>query len=130
VDLGVSQLMQRIAQAQDMAAIVERRRRNYFYLLGALRAQSPPLFSQLSPGVCPLFYPLLVKEKAQVMARLCQRGVHTVDFWSEGHRACDLGEFPEVAQLRRTVVEVPCHQDLGPEAMSFVADAVKEALEA
>jgi dTDP-4-amino-4,6-dideoxygalactose transaminase len=128
VDMGMSPLAQRIAQAQDLEGIVERRRRNFFFLLGRLRDVSPPLFNQLPPGVCPLFYPLVVEDKAEVMARLHALGIETIDFWRDFHPACDASAFPEVAQLRRTLVEVPCHQDLTPELMTDVADAVRSAL--
>jgi len=67
VDLGISSLSMRIAQAQDLASIVDARRRNFFYLLGRLRDISPPLFNQLPAGVCPLFYPLAVEDKSEVM---------------------------------------------------------------
>jgi len=128
VDLGMSPLTRRIAQAQDLEGIVERRRRNYFFLLGRLRDVSPPLFNQLPPGVSPLFYPLVVRDKAEVMARLHARGIESIDFWRHFHPACDASAFPEVANLRRSIVEIPCHQDLTPEVMAEVADAVRGAL--
>jgi dTDP-4-amino-4,6-dideoxygalactose transaminase len=128
VDMGMSPLARRIAQAQDLEGIVERRRRNYFFLLGRLRDVSPPLFNQLPPGVSPLFYPLVVKDKAEVMARLHARGIESIDFWRHFHPACDASAFPEVANLRRSIVEIPCHQDLTPEVMAEVADAVRGAL--
>ncbi len=128
VDLGMSAFARRIALAQDHAAIVEARRRNFFFLLGRLREVAPPLFNQLPPGVCPLFYPLVVEEKAEVMARLRARGVETIDFWRHFHPACDAGAFPEVAELRRTVLELPVHQDLTPERMAVVADEVRSVV--
>jgi perosamine synthetase len=129
VDLGMSPLTKRIALSQDLAGIVERRRRNYFLLLGALRGVSAPLFNELPAGVCPLFYPLLVDDKAEVMAKLAVDGIETIDFWRHSHPACELARFPEVAQLRRTVLEIPCHQDLTPETMQRIASAVRRALE-
>jgi dTDP-4-amino-4,6-dideoxygalactose transaminase len=130
VDLGMSPLTKRIALAQDMEGIVERRRRNYFFLLSRLRDVSPPLFNQLPPGVCPLFYPMVVEDKAEVMARLHAKGIDAIDFWRRFHPACDTTAFPEVAQLRRSIVEIPCHQDLTPEVMAEVADVVRDALKA
>jgi len=127
VELGMSALARRIALSQDLASVVEARRRNYFFLLGRLRDVAPPLFNQLPPGVCPLFYPLRVEDKAEVMARLSARGVETIDFWRRFHPACDASAFPEVAELRRTVLEIPCHQDLTPERMAVVADEVRKA---
>jgi dTDP-4-amino-4,6-dideoxygalactose transaminase len=130
VDLGMSPLTKRIAMAQDLEGLIERRRRNYFFLLGRLREAATPLFNQLPPGVCPLFYPLVVQDKAEVMARLHARGIDAIDFWRRFHPACDASSFPEVAQLRRSIVEIPCHQDLTPELMAAVADAVREAMRA
>lgn len=128
VDLGMSPFAMRIAQAQDLESIVETRRRNYFFLLGRLRDVSPPLFNQLHPGVSPLFYPLVVEDKAEVLARLHAKGIEAIDFWKHFHPACDASAFPEVAQLRRSIVEIPCHQDLSPEVMAEVAAAVRGAV--
>ncbi len=128
VDLGMSPLTKRIALAQDMEGIVEKRRRNYFFLLGRLRDVSLPLFNQLPPGVCPLFYPLVVHDKAEVMGNLHAQGIDAIDFWKRFHPACDAGAFPEVGQLRRSIIEIPCHQDLTPEVMAEVAAAVREAV--
>lgn len=128
VDLGMSPLTHRLALAEDLQAVVEQRRRNYFLLLGALRGVAPPLFNELPAGVCPLFYPLQVENKAQVKERLAAAGVETVDFWRFFHPACDASQFPEVAQLRRTILEIPCHQDLSPEVMARIGKAVREAV--
>jgi perosamine synthetase len=128
VDLGMSPLARRIAEAQDLEGIVERRRRNYFFLLGRLRDVAPPVFTQLPAGACPLFYPLAVEDKAEVMARLHLRGIEVIDFWRHFHPACDASAFPEVGQLRRSILEIPCHQDLSPEVMAEVAAEVRRAV--
>jgi dTDP-4-amino-4,6-dideoxygalactose transaminase len=64
-----------------------------------------------------------------VQERLLASGVETVDFWREGHPLCPDEAFPEVASLRRRVLELPVHQDLRPEDMTYVARRVLEALE-
>jgi perosamine synthetase len=128
VDLGMSPLTLHIAARQDLQGIVDARRRNYFFLLGRLRDLAPPLMHELPAGVCPLFFPLVVEDKGELMARLLARGIHTVDFWRYFHPLCAAEEFPEVAQLRRTVLEIPCHQDLDAERMSGMAAEVRAAL--
>jgi perosamine synthetase len=35
--------------------------------VGRLRIVAPPVFNELPPGDCPLFYPMLVRDKRQVM---------------------------------------------------------------
>lgn len=126
--LGMSRLSDAIVRRLDVAEIVAARRRNYFLLLGRLRERVPPVFSELPAGVCPLFYPLACEDKAAVKARLAARGIETVDFWRSGHPLCPPAAFPEVAVLRRTVLELPVHQDLTPEDMAFVARCAREAL--
>lgn len=128
VHLGMSRLSRRIALTQNFPLIVEKRRRNYFYLLGQLRDLAPPVRNQLPPGACPLFFPIRVEEKQKVMRRLAARGIETIDFWSVGHPSCPAGEFPEVDTLRRSILEIPCHQDLDQPAMAMVARAVREAV--
>ena len=128
VDLGMSPLSAFVARRLDPAAIVAARRRNYFLLLGRLRDRIPPVFGELPPGACPLFYPLVVEDKAAVAARLAARRVETVDFWRDPHPLCPRGEFPEAEALRRRVLELPVHQDLDPEDVANVARAVQEAL--
>jgi dTDP-4-amino-4,6-dideoxygalactose transaminase len=128
VDLGMSPLATAIARRLDPAAIVAARRRNYFHLLGHLRERVPPIFGELPAGASPLFYPLAVEDKGALLARLAARRIEAVDFWREGHPLCPPGEFPEAEGLRRRVLELPVHQDLGPEDMAHLARAVREAL--
>jgi perosamine synthetase len=130
VELGTSPLALRVALSQDLDGIVERRRRNFFQLLGRLRDVGQPLFHELPAGICPLFFPLRVQDKPGVLARLRAVGVDAVDFWSDFHPACAAEEFPEVAALRREIVEIPCHQDLEPDTVSKVAEEVRRAVRA
>ena len=84
--------------------------------------------AELKPGICPLFYPMALPDKAAAMARLLARGVETVDFWRVRHPAIQLGEFPEADRLRETVLELPVHQDLSPADAEHVASCVRELL--
>jgi hypothetical protein len=128
VELGMSGLSRFVAERLDVAGIVAARRRNYFLLLGRLRERVPPVFGELPAGACPLFYPLLVDDKAALAARLAARRIETVDFWRDAHPLCPPNEFPETEALRRRVLELPVHQDLSPEDVASVAQAVEEAL--
>jgi len=126
VKLGMSAMSHLVLRNQNWPLIVERRRRNYFLLYAALRDIAPPVTGELKPGVCPLFYPMPVRDKAAAMARLLARGMETVDFWRLRHPAVQTGEFPEVDRLRETVLELPVHQDLTPADAEHVATCVRE----
>ena len=128
VDLGMSAASHLVLRNQDAATIVERRRRNYFLLYAMLRDVAPPVTGELKPGVCPLFYPMPIEDKAGAMARLLARGVETVDFWRLRHPAVPAGLFPEVDRLREHVLELPVHQDLSPADAEHVANCVRELL--
>ncbi|MCU1282988.1 MAG: tbmB, partial [bacterium] len=60
--------------------------------------------------------------------KLHDRGIDAIDFWGTGDAACDDAEFPEVAELRREILELPCHQSLDDDAIDLVAHAVKQVL--
>jgi perosamine synthetase len=126
--LGPSPLVERIARAHELVQVVERRRRNFFHLLGALRGAAPPLVSELPSGVCPLFYPLWVPDRDEALARLLAENIEVNAGWPSFHPRCDGGEFPDAARLRKHVVELPCHQDLGTAHVSHVARAALHAL--
>jgi len=128
VNLGISPLSLRIVHAHDVAKTIELRRHNYLMLLEQLVSVCPPLFDSLPDGVCPLFYPLRVKYKAEVLQRLQSCGIGAVDFWRDSHPACDSHSFPESTELRNSIIEIPCHQDISAEMMSRLAVVVHDVV--
>lgn len=128
VNLGISPLSLRIARAHDFADTIALRRHNYLVLLEQLAPVCPPLFESLPDGVCPLFYPLRVKHKAEVLQRLQSDGIGAIDFWRDPHPACDSRSFAESTELRNSIIEIPCHQDIGTETMWRIAAFVRQAV--
>ncbi len=124
-DLGISPISQTIAERRNTDRIVATRRRNYLLLHDRLKSLAPPLFERLNPGVCPLFYPLWVSDKPAMLERLGERGIGAVNFWGDHHPACNPAEFPEAMRARRHIVEIPCHQDLSPATMDWIAEQVE-----
>jgi len=128
VNLGISRITKRLVHTQNIEEIGQKRRRNYLFLLDRLRSVSAPLFDSLPAGNVPLFYPLLVEDNRVTVERLLARGIEAVHFWRDFHPACNAREFPEAAQLRRSVVEIPCHQDLTLETMAKIVNVVLDVL--
>jgi dTDP-4-amino-4,6-dideoxygalactose transaminase len=128
LELGISELTRRILLGQDAEQIVARRRRNYLFLLERLSDLSEPIFSSLPAGVAPLCYPMLVQDNRAVVERLLARGIEAVDFWRAFHPACSAAEYPEVARLRTSLMEIPCHQDLSLATMARIAACVRDVL--
>jgi perosamine synthetase len=129
IELAMSGCVDVVLRAQDFDGIITRRRRNYAQLAQRLRHLSPPVFTELPPGVCPLFYPFRIANKQAAQDRLRGRGVEAIDFWRWPHPALPVGTFPAVDDLRRTVLWLPCHQDLSPDTVDRVADAVCAVVE-
>jgi perosamine synthetase len=69
---------------------------------------------------------MLVDDNRRVMEELVARGIEAVDFWREGHPACDVSRFPDVARLRAGIVEVPCHQDLTLPTLGRIVDSIRD----
>jgi dTDP-4-amino-4,6-dideoxygalactose transaminase len=123
-DTAMSSFCQGLLRRFDYAAIRARRRANFQQLHERLwgRVALPRL--ELPEGACPLFFPLLVSDKAAAAQLLAVRGVSSVEFWNTG----DPGArgFANTDFLRAHLLELPIHQDLGPEHVDVVADAVLE----
>jgi len=128
VDLGMSALDARLARAADASRVVQRRRANWSFLHQRLAGCQRAVWPRLPEGASPLFYALRVEDKDQVLRALRRRGVKAVDFWRTGHPSAAGAPFPEVERLRAQVVELPCHQDLGPDQLERVARLAREAV--
>jgi dTDP-4-amino-4,6-dideoxygalactose transaminase len=128
-DIRMSQISRWIIAAQDFDSIVRIRRRNYLHLHHRLAQACSPVFKQLPDGVCPLFYPIETRDKPRFLADLSARGIEAVNFWSRSHDLVPPGVFPETDEMRRTVVELPCHQDLTLDAMDWITNEVLAASE-
>jgi perosamine synthetase len=134
--LAMSPICWRLLERFDYAGVIARRRENYARLAELLGELAPPMFAELGPGVCPLFYPTRPSRwrrgapgKAELVARLRARGIEAIDFWSGGH-ADARGRYLAVDRLREEVLELPIHQDLDVRDLEEVARAVREALHA
>ncbi len=128
--LGASKLVEHLLSRFDDEMVVVRRRRNFQRLAAALDGILPVVGTPLPPGACPLFLPVRIADgkKREVMQKLHAVGIDAIDFWGTGDVACRDDHFPEAAQLRREILELPCHQSLDDAAIDLVAHAVKQVV--
>lgn len=122
MSVGVRDVTRRIVRYTDAAGMVSRRRANFRRmeerLDPAVRRALPPL----TDGVCPLSFPILVRDKIEIERRLLEGGIGTINMWSRRHPDVPEGAFPEVEFLRRHVLELPIHQGLRSEHIDRVAE--------
>lgn len=123
VDLAMSPISSRLISRFDYDDIRRRRIENYQRLLQELGPGVAPMFPLLPEGVCPLFFPIIVPNKAAAAEALRRRGVDALEFWNDpvGDGA-EMG--PSARFLRAHVLELPVHQDLSPRQISHVARQV------
>jgi dTDP-4-amino-4,6-dideoxygalactose transaminase len=123
VNAGMSRISHTLLARFRYDWIKEARRRNFDILEERLQGIVWLLERKLSKGVCPLFFPLLVKDKESAALSLAERGIKTVQFWNggdpEARRPHSDAEF-----LRRHVLEVPIHQDVTPDGAHYIADQI------
>ncbi len=123
VDLAMSGMSARLLDRLDYADIRASRVENYRLLDSLLDPAVARVFPTLPGGVCPLFFPILVADKAAAARTLQQRGVDALEFWNESMESGN--EMSEPARfLRRHVLELPIHQDLTPHQIGYVARQV------
>ena len=129
VDLAMSPVSTRLLQRLDFADIRRRRAENYRQLLTELEPHVQPVFPALPAGICPLFFPVIVPNKAAAADTLRRRGVDALEFWNDP--VGDGGEMSAHARFfREHVLELPIHQDLSRRHVSHVARQVNLSLKA
>jgi len=121
---GIAWLSRALLGRFDYNAIVQRRRRNFRRMADRLAGRVEMLRTDLPDGVCPLFLPILVSDKEAAARALKDRGVEAVEFWNQGDLLGSLAEGADARHLRRHLLEIPIHQDLGDEAIDFASDQV------
>ncbi len=124
VNLGMSSLSAHLLRRFDYAAVPRKRRENFLMLRGKLEGFATLVRDDLEEGVCPLFFPVLVRDKQSAARALAERGVQTVEFWNYGDPEADAAASSEVRFLRKHVLELPVHQELSPAQVAYVADQV------
>jgi dTDP-4-amino-4,6-dideoxygalactose transaminase len=129
VDLAMSPVSTRLLQRLDYSDIRHRRAANYRQLLQELDSHVFPMFPELPDRVCPLFFPIVVPNKAEAASALRRRGVEALEFWNDP--VGDGSEMSEQARFfREHVLELPIHQDLSARHIRHVARHVNLTLSA
>jgi perosamine synthetase len=125
VDIGMAAWSRRTLPRLDYEGIRSRRRHNFLVLKEQLAGHAA-VRADLPPGACPLFFPLLVRDKAQASRALEERGVMATELWNEGDESVRGHEGAEARFLRRHVLELPIHQDITDAQIRYMARQVMD----
>jgi dTDP-4-amino-4,6-dideoxygalactose transaminase len=126
VDVGMSAVARHILDRTDASRVIARRRDNYERLSRNLGGAVRPFHAELPAGVCPLSFPILVRDQARAHDGLAAAGLETTTRWPRSHPDIPEGKFPETDFLRKQVLEIPIHQGLGADHIDCIARLVNE----
>jgi len=124
VNVAMSSICNSVMKRLDYDRIRSRRRENFLLLRQKLEGRVSMLRADLAEGVCPLFFPILVRDKHAAARDLRQRGIGAVEFWNEVRPLAEQRSGPGAKYLRAHVLELPIHQDVGPSQVEYIADQV------
>jgi hypothetical protein len=109
-DIAMSWWSERLLSRLDYTAIRTQRRSNFSLLAELLADSGIHPWRELEAGVCPLFFPLLVKDKSAASRKLNACGIVATELWNEGDPQSAALEGPGATFLRRHVLELPIHR--------------------
>jgi perosamine synthetase len=129
---GMSTMSKAILSQTDFERVKDIRRKNFQYLLQYFlkneRGNLP--FRELPQGVCPLFFPIILKSTEQrenLYQHLRERGVVTHPWWKRFHPDVPWDQFPDAAYLKQKLFGLPIHQDITLKHMDRIIEEFEKA---
>jgi hypothetical protein len=115
-----------VLREADVPRVVERRRRNFALLAGAVprRDAFEPLLRELPDGACPWIYPILARDPSIATAHLASHGIPMPPFWQYHHPAFPAAKFPEDSDLKARMLALPLDQDLDARSLDRILSAL------
>ena len=124
VNIAMSSISNTVMGGLEYDQIRRKRRENFLHLQQRLDGRVAVLRGDLQEGVCPLFFPILVRDKHSAALALWQRGIGAVEFWNDGVLGTECTPGTDAKYLRAHVLELPIHQDVTRSQVDYIADQV------
>jgi perosamine synthetase len=109
------------------SAPAARRRANYGWLLSRLSEVVPQPFRAVPAGASPFVFPVETADKDGLAARLRQRRIDALSFWTYPHPSLGPG-YPLTETARQRWLGLPVHQELRQADLEHIADSVSRCL--
>jgi dTDP-4-amino-4,6-dideoxygalactose transaminase len=122
VNIAISAFSNLVMRSLDYEHIRQQRRNNFLLMKQKLAGRVRMLREDLGEGVCPLFFPILVKDKHAAARALWQQDIGAVEFWNDPQDNPAIG--PDARYLRSHVLELPIHQDVTSSQVEHIANQV------
>ncbi|MDI6759289.1 MAG: GNAT family N-acetyltransferase [Candidatus Brocadiaceae bacterium] len=118
----ISTISLRLFREVKVEEIVNKRRENYNYYLKSLadRKDLQVLFPELTEGVCPVGFPVLIANRDGVYKWLLRKGINLRTFWDVLPEEVYSSGYPEARKLSEHILILPTHQSLKEEHLDYV----------
>jgi len=128
---SISKISKKALINQNWQMIFNKRRDNFIYLLNKLTdfPEIKLVFEKLPKGVCPLLFPILVKNRKNFHHALLSKGVDNHPWWNYFHFQVPWEKFPTSIYLKKKLLGLPIHQDLNEIHMEIIYTTIKEILQ-
>jgi dTDP-4-amino-4,6-dideoxygalactose transaminase len=97
---------------------------NYAFLLERLKRFVPEPFTRLHEGASPFAFPIQSERNKELLDRLHQHGIWVENSWPVPHPDLKATDFPRAAALRKNVITLPVHQELGIKELERIVSVV------
>jgi dTDP-4-amino-4,6-dideoxygalactose transaminase/glycosyltransferase involved in cell wall biosynthesis len=127
---GMSRISRRMLETFDAPEIVEKRRANYGKYLELLSGSEgiEILYTDLPKGVCPLYFPVIVGNRAEVCRQLNAASIEAIAWWAGYHRSLPWNDYPDACFLKDNLLVLPVHPQLNDKHIEFVVQKLVGAI--
>lgn len=124
---SIDNLSTQLLNKLNTRELIKKRRQNYTYLKDNLEDVNSIkiLFKVLDENICPLFFPILIKEKRdQVKKSLIDAGIYCPVHWSIP-KQIKVDKYKNSYEIYNSELSIPCDQRYGVEDMERIISAIK-----
>ena len=127
-DWKMSHVSQYLVEHQSHSSIIHTRRRNFRLILEYFQETEKlmPLIRSLPKGVCPLIFPVFVRDSLSMYHYLRSRGVEVLRFWRFFHFDHPQDRFPFETTLKKNVIALPIHQDISSHDVLYMIELLRD----
>lgn len=129
LDWGMAPFSEKLLKRMPWGDIAERRRDNYLHLSQRLDdlpdCQVPR--SQIPSSACPLFLPVAVSNRAELVRQLVRSRIFAAPWWEQTHPSVARQAFPDARYLKDRLMILPIHQDLKQNQLDYMADQIAKS---
>jgi len=123
----ISRISSWLLKKVDFDECIVKRRKNYEFLLSAFKHDESvrPLYTELQRGVCPLGFPMLVKNRDQMRDHLIRNRIYPPIHW-ELPGEIDEKEFSGEWEISRNILTIPIDQRYDEDNMKYIVSIISE----